>query len=219
MIKIAFAEDNKGVRDRIERLILSHKEFELVGVVTNGEDMIKIAEKERPDVVLMDIYMPITDGLESTERIKKKLPAIAVIMLTVSDDTFTIIESLKAGANGYLLKTSSDDEIIQNIKYVYNGGFVLPPEISKKVIGEFPRILHILSNEYGSNLQAIKNLSDRELEVLKLVAGGLNNKEISESLYISIGTVKNYITNLLRKLELRDRVQLVLYAVRVGIKI
>lgn len=216
VIKVAFAEDDKNMKKILEKVLTSDQDIELVGIASNGIEIVDIVEKKRPDIVLMDINMPYQDGLESTKKIKERFPAVSVIILTVIDDISTILEALKAGANGYFLKSAASESILRNIKSAYDGGVLLPVEISQKIYNMFFRILEMLPSQ---NKAALDSFSNRELEVLKLVASGKNNREIAKTLCLSEGTVKNYISTLLKKFDVKDRVNLVLYAIRAGIKL
>lgn len=217
MIRIAYAEDDRGMREGMAFTLKSDPEFELVGTAVNGNEIIELVKKEMPDVVLMDINMPKKDGLQSTLEIKELFPEIKVIMLTVSDDKGTIIDALKVGANGYFLKTTTAFMVINNIKYVMQGGIILPPAVSDLITTQFPKIIDAAAKDYDIDYKSL--LSAREMEVLKLVATGLNNQEIANNLSITEGTVKNHVSALIKKLNVRDRIGLALFAVKSGIKV
>lgn len=216
MIRIVLAEDNVHMQRVLKKTLELDEDLELVGIASNGNEIIDIVEKKNPDIVLMDINMPGRDGLDCAREIKERFPSVSVVILTVIDDTFTIFEALKVGANGYFLKSSPPEHVIKNIKLVHDGGILLPPEISQKIQDMFFYILNLFPPKSKT---VLNSLSNRELDVLKLVVSGKTNAEIAKTLCLSKGTVKNYISTLLRKFEVKDRVNLVLYALRAGIKL
>ena len=178
----------------------------LVGEATNGKEALQVLEQSQVDLVLMDIRMPIMDGVEATKRIKEKYPNTKVLILTTFKEDEYIFEGLKNGADGYILKDISSEELVKAIETVYKGNVLLQPEIAKKILGAIKKISPKKEKE-----DIRKNLTKREYEIALLVGEGKTNKEISEILYISEGTVKNHLTNILDKLDLKDRTQLALY--------
>ncbi len=178
----------------------------LVGEATNGKEALQVLEQSQVDLVLMDIRMPIMDGVEATKRIKEKYPNTKVLILTTFKEDEYIFEGLKNGADGYILKDISSEELVKAIETVYKGNVLLQPEIAKKILGAIKEISPKKEKE-----DIRKNLTKREYEIALLVGEGKTNKEISEILYISEGTVKNHLTNILDKLDLKDRTQLALY--------
>jgi len=205
MIRVLVADDQSLIREGLRMMLGLYDNIFLVGEAANGEEALRILEQEEVDLVLMDIRMPVMDGVEATERIKEKHPHIKVLILTTFKEDEYIFEGLKNGADAYLLKDISSEELVRAIETVYKGNVLLQPEIAKKVMGA----LYEKSEKY-KHKDLLKELTKREYEIALLVGQGKTNKEISESLFITEGTVKNHITNILDKLNLRDRTQLAL---------
>lgn len=210
-IKVLVADDQRLVRDGIASLLSIQDEIEVVGTASNGEEAVEQALALKPDVALMDIRMPIMDGVEATRRIRRELPGCQVLMLTTFDDEEYILDALSAGACGYLLKDIPAHDLASAIKAAHQGIYQLDPSVAGKM-------LRALSADRGraepevTLSQAAGDLSAREVEVLRLIAKGASNREIAEHLVISEGTVKNHISNILNRLGLRDRTQAAIYA-------
>lgn len=214
MIKIMIVDDQPLVREGLSTLLGLRPEIEVVGTATDGNDALHKAVELLPDIVLMDIRMPGVNGVEGTRLLKDSLPDTKVLILTTFNDSEYIFEALEEGASGYLLKDMPTDTIVQAILTVHHGGVVLPKEFTSQVLAE----LRMKSHSSPVKMpERIEDLSDREVEVLTHLGGGLNNKEIAETLYITEGTVKNHVSNVIQKLGLRDRTQAAIYAVRYGI--
>jgi DNA-binding NarL/FixJ family response regulator len=212
-IKVMITDDQRLMREGLKTILDLEQDLTVVQLAENGRDALdKIADAE-PDVILMDIRMPIMDGVECTRIIKQQYPGIKVIILTTFDDDEFIIEALKNGAVGYLLKDLSSEKLVGAIRDVYEGNSIMQPEIAAKVIshitGSSKEPIHIHTPE----IKLGSELTDREKDVLQLVGKGLSNIEIAKKLYLSEGTVKNYISNLYSKLEVNDRSKLTLYAI------
>lgn len=212
-IRILIVDDQALFREGLRTLLSVQPDFDIVGEAGNGEDGLKMAVQTHPDVVLMDLRMPIMDGVKTTERIKSSLPACRVIVLTTFDDDELVFDGLRAGAIGYLLKDVSSNKLFDAIRAASRGEYFLLPAITAKVIAEFARIPR--SNPNRSHDSA-ETLSPRENEILRLVASGDSNKEIAERLVISEGTVKNHLSNILAKLSVKDRLQAVIRARELG---
>ena len=184
-------------------------DIEVVGEAADGITATELAITTAPDVILLDVRMPRRTGVEACRAIKEAVPATKIIMLTVSDEEADLYESVKNGASGYLLKDSSIDEVAQAVRVVADGQSLISPSMAIKLLDEFKQMSR-------SDRQQVPTprLTDRELEVLKLVAQGLNNREIAKRLFISENTVKNHVRNILEKLQLHSRMEAVMYAVR-----
>ncbi|NMH67874.1 response regulator transcription factor [Bacillus sp. RO3] len=212
MVKIVIVDDQELMRDGLATILDLREEIEVAGVASNGKEAFEKAGELSPDIVLMDIRMPVANGVEGTKRITSAYPHIKVLMLTTFHDSALIFEALEEGASGYLLKDMPTDAIVQAIMTVQSGGMVLPKELTADIVREMRRSQ--TSDPLASVPDIVKELTERELEVLNQLGFGLNNKEIARELYISEGTVKNHVSNLISKLQLRDRTQAAIFAVR-----
>jgi DNA-binding NarL/FixJ family response regulator len=194
--------------------------MEVVGMAADGAETLQklkeLSPEERPDVILMDIRMPVMDGVECTAQISKKYPNIKVIALTTFDDEEFVFGALKSGASGYLLKGSSLEELSGAIRTVYTGGAMLNPKVASTVIRQFSTMAKNIVNPEITDLNT-DEITRSEWYIIQAVARGMSNKEISESLWLSQGTVRNSISSILNKLHLRDRTQLAIWAVQTGI--
>ena len=211
-IKLALVDDQSLIREGLSMILSLCEDFEIVGEASNGVEAVSLVQEKHPDIVLMDIRMPKMDGVESTKIIKCKYPEIKVIILTTFNENGYIFEGLKNGADGYILKDLKSDEIIKGIKTVYEGNVLLQPEVATKLVKAFAKSADV---PHSSNLASLRgqfeSLSPREIDISKLVSDGRSNREIGEILFITEGTVKNNITKILAKLQLRDRTQLALF--------
>jgi DNA-binding NarL/FixJ family response regulator len=189
----------------------SEEGIDVVAEAEDGQDAIAKSEEFAPDVVLMDVRMPRVSGIEATRTIRDVIPTAKILMLTVSDEEEDLYEAIKAGANGYLLKEISIEEVADAIRAVVQGQSLISPSMASKLLTEFNTL--VKRAEEKQQFPAPR-LTDRELEVLKLVAQGMSNREIAEDLYISENTVKNHVRNILEKLHLHSRMEAVVYAVR-----
>ena len=210
-IRILLAEDHAVVREGTRELLDREEDLEVVAEAGDGEEAVRLATSQRPDVVLMDIAMPKLDGIEATKRIKAINPAIAVLVLTAYDDDQYVFALLEAGAAGYLLKDVHTDELIKAIRAVYAGESVLHPVIARKVINRFARPTDKRREE-----STLDQLTERELEVLKLAAKGMTNRQIANELTLSIHTVQAHLSNIFGKLGVGSRTEAVLYGLRKG---
>jgi DNA-binding NarL/FixJ family response regulator len=184
-------------------------DIEVVGEAGDGLSAIQIVADVAPDVVLLDVRMPKRTGLEACIEIKELVPTARIIMLTVSDEEADLYEAVKNGASGYLLKDSSIDEVAQAVRVVAEGQSLISPSMAVKLLDEFKEMSRVDKDQVST-----PRLTDRELEVLKLVATGQNNREVARQLFISENTVKNHVRNILEKLQLHSRMEAVMYAVR-----
>jgi len=204
--RILIVDDNKDVLYGL-KIILELENFEITGLCTNAKEAIEFLEKRNADVVLMDIRMPVMDGIEGTFNIKVRFPNVRVIILTTFCEEDYIKKSLSFGADGYILKSSDAQHIIDTIYAVLDGKVVIDKEIALFVANIFKKDLQNVNTTENK----LKNLSERELEIARLIAQGYSNKDISKMLFISEGTVRNYISTILEKLELKNRTQIAIY--------
>lgn len=214
-IKVLICDDQSLFREALRTLLSAYSNVEVIGEASNGEEALRFTLTYSPDVVLMDLRMPLMDGVEATRRINQLGKATRVIVLTTFDDDETVFEGLRAGAVGYLLKDVSSEKLVEAIKAAYAGEYFLLPSITAKVISEFSKISKPMK-KIDSELMP-EPLSPREIEILKIVATGASNREIAEQLFISEGTVKNHLSSILNKLGVRDRMQAILKAKEFGI--
>jgi NarL family two-component system response regulator LiaR len=208
-IRILIADDHAIVREGLRALIGTKPDMELVGEAADGVEAVLKARSLQPDVILLDLVMPRKDGIEAIGEIKRENPKARILVLTSFAEDDKVFPAIQAGALGYLLKDSSPQELLQAIREVYRGESSLHPAIARKLIGELNR---------PSDLPATEEpLTEREVEVLILVARGLSNQEIAEKLVVSERTVRTHVSNILGKLHLANRTQAALYAVREGL--
>lgn len=210
-MKVIIVDDQMIMRQGMSMILSKDANIEIVGMANNGLEAVQMCEAIEVDVVLLDINMPVMNGVEATKIIKEKHPDIKVLVLTTFNDDEYIFGTLKNGASGYLLKDASPTEIIKAINTVYEGGTLINPEIATKVVKRLTQEEPIIKDE------RIEVLTGRELDICHYLGEGLNNKEIGDILFISEGTVKNNITRILDKLDLRDRTQLALFSVKNGL--
>jgi DNA-binding NarL/FixJ family response regulator len=215
-IRVLLVDDQALFREGLHTLLSIRPDIEIVGEANDGEEAIQIAAQTNPDVILMDLRMPILDGVAATRRLAQTQPNSRVIVLTTFDDDEHIFDGLRAGAVGYLLKDVSSDKLVEAIRAAASGQSFLQPSVAAKVISEFTRVTNP-QRPTASSQPLIEPLSERELEVLQQVAVGASNKEIAVELFITEGTVKNHLTNILGKLGVRDRTQAALKAKELGL--
>ena len=208
-IRILIVDDQALFREGLRMLLSVRKDLEVVGEAANGREALRLAASLNPAVVLMDLQMPVLDGVAATRRLREERPECRVIVLTTFDDDEYVFEGLRAGAVGYLLKDAPSEKLVEAIRAAARGESFLQPSVAAKVVAEFARMTGKAAYRPQS---LIDPLSDRELEILRMVADGASNKEIAAALFIAEGTVKNHITNILSKLNVRDRTQAALRA-------
>lgn len=209
VIKILIVDDQSLFREGLKTLLAVQPDFEVVGEASNGEEALRLAAILKPGVILMDLRMPVLDGVRTTERLREVFSDARVIMLTTFDDDDLVFDGLRAGATGYLLKDVSSEKLFEAIRAAAKGEYFLLPSITAKVIAEFSRLPRAVNHKQSDLAEA---LSPRELEILRLVATGVSNKEIADRLVISEGTVKNHLSSILSKLGVKDRLQAVIKA-------
>ena len=215
MIKVLIADDQEIIRDSLELLVNSDERFKVIGLAVNGREVIRMALDLNPDVILMDIRMPEINGIECISQIKEKNERIKIIMLTTFDSEEYIYNSLKNGADGFLLKGISKLDLINGIETVYKGGASIEPVTAHKVFNIFGKMAK--SYFINDKQNEIEDLSEAEMRIIQLIGRGLSNKEIVAEVHFSEGTVRNYISAILKKLDLRDRTQIAIFAIQSGI--
>lgn len=213
-IKILLVDDQPLFREGLRTLLSVHTDFEVVGEAGDGAEAIRLAGSLLPSVVLMDLQMPVLDGVAATRRLREYQPACRVIVLTTFDDDEMVFDGLRAGAVGYLLKDAPSEKLAEAIRVAARGETFLQPSVAAKVVAEFARLSR---KTLGPPDSVIEPLSERELEILRLIARGASNREIATTLFLAEGTVKNHVTNILGKLEVRDRTQAALKAMESGL--
>lgn len=216
MIKVLIADDQELIRESLKIVLASHQDIDVVGAVSDGTEVLEMLKISHPDVILMDIRMPKMDGVLCTKAVKEQYPDIKVIILTTFDDDDFIFSALQYGASGYILKGISMDELYQAIVTVNKGNAMLNPDIATKVFKLFSQMAQ---SNLAIQVQAkdIEDISKPEWRIIQQIALGLSNKEIASKLYLSEGTVRNYLSAILSKLNLRDRTQLAIWAVQTGV--
>ncbi len=216
MTTVLIADDQALVRVGLRKILESERETTVVGEAADGEDAVGETHRLRPDVVLMDIRMPVLDGIEATRRIVRAQPDTRVLMLTTFGLDGYVYDALHAGASGFMLKDAPPEEIAAAVRIVASGEALLAPAVTRTVIEEFARRQPVAAPALPT---AVSELTPREREVLDLLARGLSNPEICETLVISEATAKTHVARILQKLSLRDRVQAVIYAYETGLLI
>jgi DNA-binding NarL/FixJ family response regulator len=210
-IRVIVADDHALFRRGLEMVLESEPDFEVVAEATDGSQVVSLAVEHAPDLVLMDVRMPVQGGIEATKAIKEIAPNTKILMLTISDEEEDLYDAIKAGASGYLLKEISIEEVASAIRSVHAGQSLLSPSMATKLLNEFAA----MARKDAQRQQAPPpRLTDREMQVLAHVAKGLNNRDIAQQLFISENTVKNHVRNILEKLHLHSRMEAVVYAVR-----
>jgi DNA-binding NarL/FixJ family response regulator len=209
LIRVLICDDHALFRRGLVMVLESEDDIEIAGEAEDGDDAVRKAEELAPDVVLMDVRMPKMSGIEATRAIAEAVPTTRILMLTVSDEEEDLYEAVKAGATGYLLKEISIEEVANAIRAVVTGQSLISPSMASKLLSEFNNLA-----KQAQQRVLVPKLTDRELQVLKLVAQGMSNREVAEELFISENTVKNHVRNILEKLHLHSRMEAVVYAVR-----
>jgi len=210
-IRVIVADDHAVFRRGLEMVLESEPDIEVVAEAGNGKEATELAIEHMPDLVLMDVRMPAHTGIEAAKAIKDAVPHSKILMLTISDEEEDLYDAIKAGASGYLLKEISIEEVADAIRKVHAGQSLISPSMASKLLNEFASMAK--KDEQKQQMPAPR-LTDREMEVLALVAQGMNNRDIAKELFISENTVKNHVRNILEKLHLHSRMEAVVYAVR-----
>ncbi|MFD0050423.1 response regulator [Actinomycetes bacterium NPDC127524] len=218
MIKVMVVDDQPLIRDGLATLLDLRPELQVAGTAGNGQEAYEKALELKPDIVLMDIRMPVKNGVEGTKMITSNIPSVKTLMLTTFSDSELIFEALSEGASGYLLKDMPTDTIVQAIITVHSGGIVLPPDVTGQMVQELKKSRGTEDSGRTSEApETLHDLTEREHDVLRQLGYGHSNKEIAGILFITEGTVKNHVSNIISKLSLRDRTQAAIFAVRYGI--
>lgn len=211
MIDVLIADDQAMVRSGLRLILEAESDIVVCAEAGNGEEAVRLVRRERPAVVLMDVRMPVMDGLEATRQITEMSPDTKVIVLTTFDVDDYVYGALRAGASGFLLKDAGGDQLVDAIRIVASGDALIAPSVTKRLIGEFA------GRPESKTVDGLDDLTEREREVLAQVARGLSNQEIAEALFVSETTVKTHVSHILTKLHLRDRVQAVVLAYESGL--
>ncbi len=215
-VKILVVDDHTLVREGTSRMLELTPDFQVVGTAAAAREALDMIKTLQPEIVLMDIKMPGINGIDACRLIKQDWPDVEVIILSMYDEDEYVVEAVKAGATGYLLKDSSQEDLVRAIKIVHSGGSLIQPGLARKVLKEFASLARA-DNSPTLRPQPLRELSDREIQVLQYVADGRSNKEIADKLLISEKTVKAHLRSIFRKLEVGDRAQAVAYAMRKGL--
>lgn len=214
MIRILIADDHTMVRQGLKQILELEKDFSVVAQAANGEEAVKLAKEHKPDIILMDINMPGTNGLQAIKDLRQEHSPSRIIVLTIHQDREYLFKTLQMGAEGYVLKDAEPSVLIEAIRSVYNGQSYIQSSMTKELVNEFNRVTMHEKEKMDEN-----NLTVREIEVLELIAEGMINKEIARKLYISEKTVKNHVSNIFKKLNVSDRTQAAIYAFKHNIKV
>ncbi len=211
MITVLIADDQAMVRAGLRLILEAEDDIVVVAEAENGEEGVRLARRETPDVVLMDVRMPVMDGLEATRQITEQVEGTRVIVLTTFDLDEYVYGSLRNGASGFLLKDADGDQLVEAVRVIAAGDALIAPSVTRRLISEFADRPEL------AEIKGLDDLTEREVEVLGLVANGLSNTEIGEALFVSESTVKTHVSHILTKLQLRDRVQAVVAAYESGL--
>lgn len=210
-MKILLCDDQAVIRDGLEMLLTLEKDFQVVGSAQDGFEAIELAGKKTPDLVLMDLKMPGMNGIEATREIRKKYPAIKILVLTTYDDDEWVFDAIRAGASGYLLKDTPRQKIIEAIRGTMDGKSFIDPAVAGKLLNQ------VASNQTQPASVLTGKLTERELDVLRLLAKGITNSDIAAQLHLSEGTVRNHVSAILEKLGVSDRTQAAVIAIQHGL--
>lgn len=217
-ISVLIVDDQRLMRDGLRVILELEADFAVVGEAENGKIALEQYAALKPDVVLMDIRMPVMDGVEAIRQLIAKWPDVRVIILTTFDDDESVFEGIRAGALGYLLKDVSSDELGEAVRKVAGGDALIDPSVTRKVMAEFRRMPDSLAGLDEKKASSLADtLTEREMEVLRLLAEGRTNREIGSQLFLAEGTIKNYVSNILGKIEVRDRTQAALRGRELGL--
>ena len=210
-MKILLCDDQAVIRDGLEMLLNLEKDFQVIGAAQDGAEAFELAAQKQPDLILMDLKMPIINGIEATRQIRAKFPNIKILVLTTYDDDEWVFDAIRAGASGYLLKDTSRQKIVEAIRGTMDGKSFVDPAIAGKLLNQ------VASRQTQPASILTDKLTERELDVLRLIAKGINNGEIAAQLHLSEGTVRNHVSAILEKLSVSDRTQAAVIAIQHGL--
>ena len=217
LIDVLLVDDHALMREGLRQLLTLEPDIRVVGEAVNGFDALAKVHQLRPAIVLLDIRMPLIDGLAVTRQLAREFPATSVIILTMYRTQQQMLQAMKNGARGYLLKSASSQEVAAAIRTVYNGGVLIEPELTGAIVHEYRRLSDATPLTLGERSAALTALTERDIEILRYVAAGMSNKEIAEKLSYAEKTVKNYLSLIFQKLGIRDRTQAAIFALRQGL--
>lgn len=217
MIRLVVADDVPVFREMVTDALELEEDFCVVGQASNGADALEVCCKERPDVIILDVEMPRMDGVEATRAIVRDCPNTRVVILTAKEDDGLILQLIQAGATGYLLKESKIDQVVHAIRVAYGGDSLIDPKVAQKILRMMMNLTPPSTPPKSSGAEKLEQLTSREREVLSEIGRGKNNKELAEVFSIGPNTVKTHVARIMQKLEVRDRVELVLLAVQAGL--
>jgi DNA-binding NarL/FixJ family response regulator len=212
-IRTMIVDDHALFRRGLEMVLEGEPDIDLVGQASDGAEAVEKAAESLPDIVLMDIRMPRSNGIEACRAVKEAAPSAKIVILTISDEEEDLFEAIRAGASGYLLKDIPLDEVADTVRAVHGGQSLINPSMAGKLLTEFAALARRDDEERAQEVPAPR-LTEREMQVLKLVARGMNNRDIAKELFISENTVKNHVRNILEKLQIHSRMEAVMVAVR-----
>lgn len=210
-MKILLCDDQAVIRDGLELLLNLEKDFQVVGAAQDGSEAVELASQKQPDIILMDLKMPVMNGIEATREIHAKFPNIKILVLTTYDDDEWVFDAIRAGASGYLLKDTPRQKIVEAIRGTMDGKSFVDPAVAGKLLNQ------VASKQTQPTSVLAEKLTERELDVLRLIAKGINNGEIAKQLHLSEGTVRNHVSAILEKLGVSDRTQAAVIAIQHGI--
>jgi DNA-binding NarL/FixJ family response regulator len=210
-MKILLCDDQAVIRDGLELMLNLEKDFQVVGAAQDGAEALELAEKKKPDLILMDLKMPIMNGIEATREIRVKFPNIKILILTTYDDDEWLFDAIRAGASGYLLKDTPRQKIVEAIRGTMAGKSFVDPAVAGKLLNQ------VASKQTQPTSILADKLTERELDVLRLIAKGISNGEIAKQLHLSEGTVRNHVSAILEKLGVSDRTQAAVIAIQHGL--
>ena len=210
-MKILLCDDQAVIRDGLEMLLTLEKDFQVIGTAQDGAEAVELAAQKQPDLILMDLKMPGTNGIEATRQIRARFPEMKILVLTTYDDDEWVFDAIRAGASGYLLKDTPRQKIIEAIRGTMEGKSFVDPAIAGKLMNQ------VASNQKQPTSLLVEKLTERELDVLRLIAKGFNNSDIAGQLHLSEGTVRNHVSAILEKLSVSDRTQAAVIAIQHGL--